>query len=434
MLTSSTNSTASPLFLLLLLLLLTNPGSILTLLSLILLGSSRKVRSNADLCNDLREFISAVGLPQGHVPSLKELSQHGRQDLANLVRRRGYKLIRELLSTTTNSNINSAKEGFTEKQDKASTTEDESTGQDDRVKDLAEDVYLSATTAITEDNSRSEFIDSNFNSDRKSSGSVEFSTDLSMKEKVANFISSGELDPIEESGFDALNRSVAEDSKQFTESQNPTELKTSFISKEKNDQVLSRTENGTLRSDYVSTKGLLSADSNEDPDLESRRQENQVEVNRLKLLLHQKELELSQLKLEIEKEKLALTTLQTRAETEISKAHKLILDKDAEMLTAEDSLSELEEVEIEYSGDGETVELAGSFNGWHHRIEMDPQPSSSITDAVGSRKSRVWRTVLWLYPGTYEIKFIVDGHWTIDPQRELVTKGAIHNNILRVTR
>lgn len=41
-------------------------------------GSSRKVRSNADLCNDLREFISAVGLPQGHVPSLKELSQHGR--------------------------------------------------------------------------------------------------------------------------------------------------------------------------------------------------------------------------------------------------------------------------------------------------------------------------------------------------------------------
>lgn len=50
-----------------------------------------------------------------------------------------------------------------------------------------------------------------------------------------------------ESGFDVLNKSVAVESKQFNESQNPTELKTSFISKEKNDQVLSRTENVTSR-------------------------------------------------------------------------------------------------------------------------------------------------------------------------------------------
>ncbi|GMP84912.1 hypothetical protein CsSME_00038259 [Camellia sinensis var. sinensis] len=43
-------------------------------------------------------------------------------------------------------------------------------------------------------------------------------------------------------------------------------------------------------------------------------------------------------------------------------------------------------VEVQYRGDGEAVELAGSFNGWHHRITMDPQPSSSILDAIGSRR------------------------------------------------
>ncbi|KDO47108.1 hypothetical protein CISIN_1g0096333mg, partial [Citrus sinensis] len=42
-------------------------------------------------------------------------------------------------------------------------------------------------------------------------------------------------------------------------------------------------------------------------------------------------------------------------------------------------------VEIQYSGDGEIVEVAGSFNGWHHRIKMDPLPSSSIIEPIRSR-------------------------------------------------
>ncbi|KAJ6331259.1 hypothetical protein OIU76_009769, partial [Salix suchowensis] len=64
---------------------------------------SRKVKNNAELCNDLREFVSTFGLPEGHVPSFKELQDHGRTDLANVVRRRGYKLIRDLLSSSTES-------------------------------------------------------------------------------------------------------------------------------------------------------------------------------------------------------------------------------------------------------------------------------------------------------------------------------------------
>lgn len=40
--------------------------------------ANRKVKSNEDLCKDIKEFLSMVGLPQDYVPSTKELSQHGR--------------------------------------------------------------------------------------------------------------------------------------------------------------------------------------------------------------------------------------------------------------------------------------------------------------------------------------------------------------------
>lgn len=145
-------------------------------------------------------------------------------------------------------------------------------------------------------------------------------------------------------------------------------------------------------------------------------------------------MELSRLKEQIEKEKLALSVLQTKAEAEISKARKLISEKDAELHVAEESLSGLKEVQIEFCGDGDVVEVAGSFNGWHHRIEMDLQQSTSAIDLDGSRSSRCWSTMLWLYPGVYEIKFVVDGKWITDPQRESVTRGHICNNILRVDR
>ncbi|CAI9263470.1 unnamed protein product [Lactuca saligna] len=66
--------------------------------------SRKPMRTYVDLCNDLREFMSDVGFPNAHVPSLKELSHHGRQVLANLVRRRGYKLIKELLAASQEIN------------------------------------------------------------------------------------------------------------------------------------------------------------------------------------------------------------------------------------------------------------------------------------------------------------------------------------------
>lgn len=162
--------------------------------------------------------------------------------------------------------------------------------------------------------------------------------------------------------------------------------------------------------------------------------DDQNEIDCLKALMHEKELELSQLKQQIEEEKRALSNLQRKAKTEIGNAQKVISTKDAELLAAEGNLYGLKEVRIEYWDACEMVEVAGSFNGWHHQIKMDLHISAETTNQDRLRKSVLWSTVLWLYPGIYEIKFIVDGNWKIDSQREFITRGNIQNNILRVDR
>ncbi|XP_023745910.1 protein PTST homolog 3, chloroplastic [Lactuca sativa] len=336
----------------------------------------KPARTNADLCNDLREFMSEAGLPDGHVPSLKELSHHGRQDLANLVRRRGYKLIKELLAASQEVKVNDSNvdETLTDNQENTNTEEDESTDLDENGTKLAEAVLLS---------------------------NEETSTKSSLQEKVMKFIQSGELETIEDSA-NLANGSV----------------------------LSSQLVNSTSQLRNISSNDQLQSAE----DVEMRTKEDEAEINRIKVILHHKELELSQLKEQIEKNKEALCELQAKAETEINKAQKLVLDKDAELLAAEESLSGLKQVQVDYWGEGESVEVAGSFNGWNHGVKLDPQPSSNITDPIEFRNTRLWRSMLWLYPGIYEIKFIVDGKWMIDPMKEVVARGSIHNNVLRVDR
>ncbi|XAR69142.1 hypothetical protein NMG60_11000624 [Bertholletia excelsa] len=379
--------------------------------------ASRKLKSDADLCKDIREFVSAVGLPEGHVPSMKELSQHGRQDLANIVRRRGYKLVKELLATSTKTDKKESAtgKGLTANQDTATES------QYEEVEVTANNVLSSSEDSFNQiqlnsvDGATSDFSST---SERDGCMGVKSSTSSSLRERVAKFVQNGVLDAVEDDG-EGFGRSDIGDIL------NVTMLSSKQV-------AVPASGKNTTRDDVLSSEESRSTVNDDELDIETRKRESQREIDHLKLMLHQKELELSQLKEEIENEKLALSRLQMKAEAEISKAQKCISDKDAELHDAEQGLSGLKEVQIEYWGDSEIVELAGSFNGWHHRIRMEAQSASSISDPIGSRKSRLWTTVLWLYPGTYEIKFIIDGHWRIDPQRESVTKGSIQNNVLRV--
>ncbi|XWS55872.1 hypothetical protein CRYUN_Cryun09bG0037200 [Craigia yunnanensis] len=457
--------------------------------------SGRKVKSNEELCNDIREFAAAIGLPEGHVPSMKELSQHGRNDLANIVRRRGYKLINKLLTSSpeTDSDGFNAEKSVTEKHD--------ATGQNQKGKNAILDASLPTEVFCTENNLIGVDVDSNDHNctnenamhtsgdqnemedamvedvspstflsvEENYSGSLNANPDLisndngvipeeslamtTLEEKVAKFVQNGDLDAIEYNVYGMLNESGNEERKEVVGTSNEVATQSRTSSQECSEHAYgaATTLNGSTKvakqvappvamnylswsHDNMEAQMLKGDDLREDLNSETTGRDNQIEINHLKFMLHQKELELSRLKEQIEKEKIALSTLQTEAETEIHKAQKLVSEKDAELHAAEENLSGLEEVQIEYSGDGEIVELAGSFNGWHHRIKMDPKPSSTIKNPIDSRKSKIWSTVQWLYPGIYEIKFVVDGQWKIDPQRESTTKDGICNNILQVDR
>ncbi|XP_068318245.1 protein PTST homolog 3, chloroplastic-like isoform X2 [Pyrus communis] len=537
--------------------------------------TSRKVKSNAELCNELRQFLTAVGLPECHVPSLKELSQHGRDDLANIVRRRGYKLIRELLADSSKKDtigqdqqVNDSVEDFSlssevsvletnsgslishpdpSRDDSGCLTVESSAdlynleGHSEKVDNVNGSGSVPTKFSVMENQSRSSKIGPPFNSDIDSNTPSEISTpsslgepddvslpttvhiketntcssnvgldlnsdgcprmpvepadglsldekvldicqdgkvnsmtdensssavvsgledhsssnlesshnsdyhyppsppNLSLEEKVANFMQNGDLDAVE------VTENNAEEIKGRFGNTEEVQLRTPTSGHSKNvldgrDATMAlnqRTSTSTmavdpsLRDDGTPAEGLSSL-YDKDLDVKTNERDYELDVSHLKFMLHQKEIELSQLKEQIKKEQLALSNLQTKAEMAISKAQRLVSEKDAELLAAEESLSGLVEVEIQYKGDGEIVEVTGSFNGWHHQIKMDLESSSSIIEPL--RKPKLWSTMLWLYPGTYEIKFIVDGRWKIDPQRESVTRGTICNNILRVDR
>ncbi|XP_042409013.1 protein PTST homolog 3, chloroplastic-like isoform X2 [Zingiber officinale] len=258
-------------------------------------SKGRAAKSDEELCDELREFIESMGLPEDHLPSISELRDNGRKDLANIVRRRGYKAITELLLNSNSVNhFDKTSEG---------------------------------------------------NKDGKGC---------------------------------AFNR------------------------------------------DFPS---------------EAIEGDNLNDINHLKSLLCQKETELSQLKKQIEDEKFALVNLRARVKAELGDIQCSIADKDAELRAAQEYLNGLKEVHINYRTNGQVVEVAGSFNGWQHKVRMDLDHSSECIDSPDSRKPELWSTVLWLYPGIYEvteIKFIVDGHWTVDPGQEIIISGGFTNNVLTV--
>ncbi|XP_047323865.1 protein PTST homolog 3, chloroplastic [Impatiens glandulifera] len=567
-------------------------------------GTTKKVMTNADLCKNIREFVNDFGFPEGHVPSMKELSHHGRQDLANIVRRRGYKMLRDLLATSaeTDKNEFDTKESFTTEQGEKveDNADDVVNEQGEKVRDstkdillqsgihgmrdVIEDVSLNSDILLHGGNEASVAVSSNSDKEidvkkyplhiehdeegdvaneylRSETGSGEqeefckdvsnlpsvkdedgivledFSsqtkvvsfllesssnnadivrTDLSLQTQndevgavVANITSlrneddigihecdslqsendegvnidvfpschqDNEKDVAKDSFFDSEN--VPEDIYLDSENHHPLDEDIDIsssgsksISKSPNDETcleedqdggeLKLKENEIAASDeYMKddhseivarleplssvpkvVNGITSnilVDSTSHPenwyynnDHENGEDSSQAaEFEHLKFMLRKKEMELAGLKKLIEKEQLALSTLQSETELKIKEAQQLILEKDAELQSAEETLSDLQEVEIQFHVDGETstVELAGSFNGWHHRVKMDQLPSESSK----LRSGQLWTTVLWLYPGIYEIKFIVDGYWKLDPNRQVLTRGHIQNNILQV--
>ncbi|KAF7144936.1 hypothetical protein RHSIM_Rhsim04G0143400 [Rhododendron simsii] len=186
--------------------------------------ASRKGKSNADLCHNIREFVSAAMLPEDHVPSLKELSQHGRQDLANIVRRRGYKLVKDLLETsaTSDKKESDTEPGLSGDHDISVECEYDSAGLDKEVEEMDE-VFSPSEVSVKQNylnSANGANMDCAVNSDSNGCNAIESSTNSFLHEKVAKFIQNGELDPIEEDGFGILHEIGADGGNEFVEEYN----------------------------------------------------------------------------------------------------------------------------------------------------------------------------------------------------------------------
>ncbi|PIA29140.1 hypothetical protein AQUCO_06200018v1 [Aquilegia coerulea] len=397
-------------------------------------------KSNAELCTELQEFVSMLGFPQGHVPSFKDLSHHGRKDLAYIVRRRGYKLITELLTKSTKENMSTEK--FSAEIQNPDSCQNEIVGEVQEMSELAEGLFLSSDDSNIDNCFSSENGVSSVASGTEDCRTSKPGTSSFSLEKASKFIKDGELEKIEDHNLEIGQDTSTTNDRDEQEIISDGHYSDNTASEYNGTSVMNASSptsklvlpSVTHSDDFSLAEGFNNTLPQNDLDVQASARENDYEINRLKTMLHQKELELYQLKQQIEKEKLALSTLQAKVENEIGKAETIMSAKDEELHTAEESLFGLKEVQIEYWGHGENVEVAGSFNGWHHRIKLDSQPSAMSGSPSELRKSRLWSTVLWLYPGIYEVKFVVDGHWMIDPQRESVTRGTIQNNIIRVDR
>ena len=80
-------------------------------------------------------------------------------------------------------------------------------------------------------------------------------------------------------------------------------------------------------------------------------------------------------------------------------------------------------VRFEYvNGNAQTVQLAGTFNNWR------PESMEMISLSRGE-----WAKDLWLPPGSYEYRLVVDGQWLADPEnRERVPNPFGGQNSVKV--
>ncbi len=81
-------------------------------------------------------------------------------------------------------------------------------------------------------------------------------------------------------------------------------------------------------------------------------------------------------------------------------------------------------VEVQWTGMASDVRVMGAFDEWTRGQSLAPEQAGTWT---------TWRGTLYLLPGVYEIKFLVDSDsWRLAPDWPFVGEGETANNILVV--
>ncbi|XP_050237668.1 protein PTST homolog 2, chloroplastic [Mercurialis annua] len=116
-----------------------------------------------------------------------------------------------------------------------------------------------------------------------------------------------------------------------------------------------------------------------------------------------------------------LAILEGKMTLAIIESQKIVEEKQKRADGAQRALQLLRTACIVWTNSASEVLLAGSFDGWTTKRKMQKSD-------VG-----IFSLCMKLYPGKYEIKFIVDGEWKVDPLRPVVCSDGYENNILIIT-
>ena len=75
------------------------------------------------------------------------------------------------------------------------------------------------------------------------------------------------------------------------------------------------------------------------------------------------------------------------------------------------------------SPDAKEVLLMGDFNRWNPKAHP-----------MKKNKKGIWQKATFLFPGTYEYRFMVDGHWVNDPanKQRRANQYGTENNLIDV--
>ncbi|KAM0965046.1 hypothetical protein ACFX2C_021010 [Malus domestica] len=116
-----------------------------------------------------------------------------------------------------------------------------------------------------------------------------------------------------------------------------------------------------------------------------------------------------------------LAVLEGKMAMAIIEAQKIVKEKQKRINDACRALRLLRTACMVWPNSASDVLIAGSYDGWTTQRKMEKS------------RTGIFSLCLKLYPGRYEIKFIVDGKWRIDPLRPIVRNNGYENNVLIIT-
>ncbi|KAL9272154.1 PTST homolog 2, chloroplastic-like protein [Drosera capensis] len=144
------------------------------------------------------------------------------------------------------------------------------------------------------------------------------------------------------------------------------------------------------------------------------------ELNKLSDAWEFKENEIMRAKDKLRSIRANVAVLEGKMALAINDAQRVVDDKQRRISDARMALQFLRTACIVWPNSASEVLLSGSFDGWTTQRKME----KSVTG--------VFSLTLKLYPGKYEMKFIVDGIWRVDPLRPVVHNEGYENNLLFV--